>query len=235
MKLFIVLAGGLGTRISAVENRVPKTLIDINGRPFLEYKLEELRAYNPDLVVISTGYMGSQVYDFIRTYVSSFPIVLLPDLEGDAGTFVPIKRISRGIKQLKHLYVTYGDSLVGDCASLLEQIHLESHQSLLVGSTNFPKGDLPNLFFPNQSETTARYGNSSEASHVEHGVMKLSVESIMKYDQAPLTELPRFLEAESHLGNLHGVTVSHPYLEIGRPDALKKTKSILSDPFFSGH
>lgn len=36
----VVLAGGLGTRLRPLTDRMPKSLIPVNGRPFLEYQLE---------------------------------------------------------------------------------------------------------------------------------------------------------------------------------------------------
>ena len=35
----IVLAGGLGTRLSAVVNAVPKPMAPVQGKPFLEFLL----------------------------------------------------------------------------------------------------------------------------------------------------------------------------------------------------
>jgi dTDP-glucose pyrophosphorylase len=45
----VILAGGLGTRLRPLTLKVPKPMVDINGRPFLEIKLREMVT-----VVIST-------------------------------------------------------------------------------------------------------------------------------------------------------------------------------------
>jgi NDP-sugar pyrophosphorylase family protein len=36
----VILAGGLGTRLRPLTDQMPKSLIPVNGRPFLEYQLE---------------------------------------------------------------------------------------------------------------------------------------------------------------------------------------------------
>lgn len=37
-----VLAGGLGTRLRPLTEKVPKPLVPIRGKPFLQYQLEML-------------------------------------------------------------------------------------------------------------------------------------------------------------------------------------------------
>ncbi|MDG6960677.1 MAG: NTP transferase domain-containing protein, partial [Nitrososphaerota archaeon] len=37
-----ILAGGLGTRLRPLTDRMPKAMAPVNGRPFLEYELELL-------------------------------------------------------------------------------------------------------------------------------------------------------------------------------------------------
>ena len=39
----VVLVGGLGTRLRPVLSNLPKAMAPVAGRPFLEYKIEQLR------------------------------------------------------------------------------------------------------------------------------------------------------------------------------------------------
>jgi D-glycero-alpha-D-manno-heptose 1-phosphate guanylyltransferase len=57
----IILAGGLGTRIRAVHPNLPKPLIPIAGRPFLEWQIEWLRAQGICDVVLSIGYRAAMI------------------------------------------------------------------------------------------------------------------------------------------------------------------------------
>ena len=56
----VVLAGGLGTRLSSVLDGLPKPMAPIGGRPFLEILLSGLREAGCPQVILSTGH-GSQV------------------------------------------------------------------------------------------------------------------------------------------------------------------------------
>ena len=57
----VVLAGGLGTRLSAVVNDRPKVLAEIGGKPFLAYLLDFLSTSGIHSVVLCTGFFGEQI------------------------------------------------------------------------------------------------------------------------------------------------------------------------------
>lgn len=60
MKVFI-LAGGFGTRIRALFPDVPKCLIPIRGKPFIEWQIEHLRERGFRDFIICVGYRADQV------------------------------------------------------------------------------------------------------------------------------------------------------------------------------
>lgn len=57
----VILAGGFGTRLRTVVTDRPKVIADINGRPFLEYLLDQLVEYGLNRIILSTGYLGKQI------------------------------------------------------------------------------------------------------------------------------------------------------------------------------
>jgi NDP-sugar pyrophosphorylase family protein len=56
-----ILAGGRGTRLGPLTEDQPKALVDVAGRPFLEYQLELLRTGGVSEIVLCVGYLGSVV------------------------------------------------------------------------------------------------------------------------------------------------------------------------------
>ncbi|TCR70035.1 sugar phosphate nucleotidyltransferase [Bosea sp. BK604] len=67
----VILAGGQGTRIRALFPDVPKPLIPVAGRPFLDWLTAYLAAAGLRSFVYSTGYKGSQIADWCRN--GAFP------------------------------------------------------------------------------------------------------------------------------------------------------------------
>jgi D-glycero-alpha-D-manno-heptose 1-phosphate guanylyltransferase len=57
----VILAGGMGTRLRSVVADRPKVLAPVNGRPFIEYLLDQLEEAGIARVVIATGYMAESV------------------------------------------------------------------------------------------------------------------------------------------------------------------------------
>ncbi len=57
----LLLAGGRGSRLGALTDTVPKPMLDVGGRPFLEYLVWNLRRFGVDDIVLSTGYRAAVI------------------------------------------------------------------------------------------------------------------------------------------------------------------------------
>src|SRR5215475_1765796 len=104
-----ILAGGLATRLRPVTEKIPKSLLEINGEPFLAHQLRLLAAAGIGRATLCVGYLG----EMIEAWAGDgrrFGIELTyspdgKDLRGTAGA----------IAQARHLlgdrfFVVYGDS-----------------------------------------------------------------------------------------------------------------------------
>ena len=56
-----ILVGGLGTRLGSLTASTPKPLIDVGGRPFLDYVLLHLKRHSIDRVLLLAGYKAEQI------------------------------------------------------------------------------------------------------------------------------------------------------------------------------
>ena len=57
----VVLAGGLGTRMRPHSERVPKSLIEVAGRPFIDWQLELLAGSGIREVVLCIAHLGQEI------------------------------------------------------------------------------------------------------------------------------------------------------------------------------
>ena len=65
----VILAGGLGTRISEESHLKPKTMIEIGGRPMLWHIMKLYSHYGFDDFIICLGYKGYVIKEYFANYV----------------------------------------------------------------------------------------------------------------------------------------------------------------------
>tara|TARA_B100000579_G_scaffold437994_2_gene470656 strand:- start:841 stop:2028 length:1188 start_codon:yes stop_codon:yes gene_type:complete len=56
IKQAVILAGGLGTRLRPYTDKFPKPMVEINGKPFIDYLLDYLSNQNIKNIIILSGY-----------------------------------------------------------------------------------------------------------------------------------------------------------------------------------
>lgn len=59
----VFLVGGLGTRLKGLTQDTPKPLLDVGGRPFLDYLLDEAARHGLRDILLLAGHFGQQVAD----------------------------------------------------------------------------------------------------------------------------------------------------------------------------
>jgi NDP-sugar pyrophosphorylase family protein len=57
----VILAGGLATRLQPLTDAVAKSMVDIRGKPFLEYQLELFKKNGVEDVVLCVGHLADQI------------------------------------------------------------------------------------------------------------------------------------------------------------------------------
>jgi mannose-1-phosphate guanylyltransferase len=78
----VILVGGEGTRLRPLTYTMPKPMLPIANRPFLEHQVEHLRAHGVDRIVLACGYKP----DAIRAHFGSdLEYVLEPQPLGTGG------------------------------------------------------------------------------------------------------------------------------------------------------
>lgn len=60
----VILAGGEGIRLRPLTNQVPKPMVLVNNRPFLEYLIEMLKENRVSEVVLLLGYLPEKVTEY---------------------------------------------------------------------------------------------------------------------------------------------------------------------------
>lgn len=108
----VILAGGRGTRLHDVTGAMPKTLVDIGGKPLLVHQLELIARTGIRNVLLLTGYRSEKISEAIGDGVAwGLSIVYQQESEtkplGTAGALLD------AFESLQdHILVMYGDTMI---------------------------------------------------------------------------------------------------------------------------
>jgi len=107
----VILAAGKGTRLKPVTNDIPKVMIPVNGKPVLEYHIEQLAKARIKKIFINLHHLPEKIKKYIGSgdrwnieIIYSFE----PEILGTAGA---IKNIEKNIGPDPFL-VVYGDNFL---------------------------------------------------------------------------------------------------------------------------
>ena len=62
----VILAGGLGKRLRPLTEKIPKPMVAVLGRPYLEYQIKWLKLKKISKVLILTGYLGEKIESYFK-------------------------------------------------------------------------------------------------------------------------------------------------------------------------
>ena len=60
----VIMAGGKGTRVAAIADDIPKPMIQICGKPILEYQIECLKKNGLTEIILVVGHLGQYIKDY---------------------------------------------------------------------------------------------------------------------------------------------------------------------------
>ena len=133
----VILAGGLGTRISEESDAQPKPMIKIGGMPVLLHIMKIYSYYKINEFIICLGYKGDVIKNFFSNYDSTPWNVQLIDTGLDTMTGGRLKRIQKHIDDT--FCVTYGDGLSDININNLISFHKEKKSLVTLTAIHPPE------------------------------------------------------------------------------------------------
>ncbi|BCU70223.1 nucleotidyltransferase family protein [Stygiolobus caldivivus] len=117
----VILAGGFGKRLRPLTDERPKPLIEIAGKPILEWQIRWLKKFGVTSVFILAGYKKEVLIDWVSKNQEKLgvPIAILTE-DQPLGTGGAIKRLQGFISPNEKFFVLNGDILTNLDLSKLE-------------------------------------------------------------------------------------------------------------------
>jgi D-glycero-alpha-D-manno-heptose 1-phosphate guanylyltransferase len=104
----IILAGGMGTRLSKVVTDVPKPMAPVNGKPFLLYLLQWIKKNPIEKIILSVGYKSESIVNYFGKSFNDIPVIYVIE-EKPLGTGGALKFALKKTKG-KNVLALNGDS-----------------------------------------------------------------------------------------------------------------------------
>ena len=162
----VILAGGLATRLYPVTQNIPKSLIIIAGRPFIDHQLELLKEKGVTQVILCVGNFGDKIEAHVGDG-SRFGLEVSYSYDGGVllGTGGAIKKATRILPDA--FLILYGDSYLDiDFEPVVQQFNAGTFPALMTVYRNRNTHDTSNIIM--KAGKIVKYDKKSPNSAMEY-------------------------------------------------------------------
>ena len=235
----VILAGGRGTRLSAVVKDVPKPMASVAGKPFVEYIVAQARSAGCEKIVFCVGYRAESIRDYFHEGAGHGIAIRYSDETKPLGTAGALAR-AKDLIDSDPFLVFNGDSYCAADLRALIRRHEERGAAATVAVAYVEDTSDYGSVDVDPSGVLCAFnekGKLSGPGFVNAGVYLLS-KSVL--DSVPLGA-PSSLEYSVFPSltrkGLHAFRCPGPFIDIGTPEsfeaAQKSLPAILSKPLIS--
>ena len=231
----MVLAAGLGTRMRAVSEAIPKPLVPLAGKPLLAHALESLEEAGVTEIVVNTHHLAEQIEDFLAGHAArpGAPRIRISREEERLETGGGVRR-ALGWLGDDAFYVLNSDAVIAESGTpalerLAEAWDGEAMDALLLlcplaralgcGGA----GD----FFQGGDGRLARRGTAVSAPYIFTGVQLLHPRLFATAPDGAYS-LNRHYDEALGAGRLFGVVHRGHMLHVGSPEGLEQAERFLA-------
>ena len=214
-----ILAGGLATRMRPVTESIPKSMIEVAGRPFIEHQLELLRAQSVKNVVLCVGHLGEMIQAHIGDG-KRFGLSVSYSFDGERllGTGGALRRALPLLGP--DFFVLYGDSYLDIAYASVQAAYRDSEKpALMTVFRNGSQWDTSNVLF--DGSRVVRYDKNHptpDMKFIDYGLGILSGDLLKVRGEA--FDLADVYMALADGGRLAGFEATKRFYEIGTPAGL---------------
>lgn len=217
-----VLAGGLATRMRPATETIPKAMLEVAGKPFIDHQLRLLAGHGVTRVILCTGYLRGQIEEFVghgaRYGLSVSYSTDWPELLGTGGA------LKNALPLLgPEFLVLYGDSYLEiDYADVAESFLSSQAEALMTVYENAGQFDVSNVLL--NEGRIALYSKKDtlpQMRHIDYGLLGMTAAPLLQ-SASTAFDLSELLEELSRNNQLAAYVAKKRFFEIGSPAGLNE-------------
>ncbi len=223
----IVLAGGLGTRLSSVVNDVPKCMANVAGKPFLEHVLNYLEQQGAYHVILSLGYKHEVVIDWLKSKAFTCKVSWVIEHE-PLGTGGGIKLALSKCKE-QAVFILNGDTFY-DVDLQIMNLSLPNEATALLALKPLSHFDRYGTVKLNSNNIiTSFVEKQPQIEGLINGGLYLINRTQIDFNAYPpkFSWEKDFLEKEILNQSLYGSVFDNTFIDIGIPEDYERAQSLL--------
>lgn len=224
-----ILAGGTATRLRPISETIPKSLVKVVGKPFIELQLEWLKREGIKRVVLCVGYLGEQIQEVVGDG-RRVGLEIAYSYDGDKllGTGGALRRALPLLGET--FFVLYGDSYLTCRLASVEVAFLKSRKpALMTVFQNEGRWDVSNVLFKEGNIVLHDKKNPSpDMRHIDYGLGVFTAAMLQRYREGDILDLTEVYTELSKRGELAGFEVKDRFYEIGSFSGLKEAEDFFS-------
>jgi NDP-sugar pyrophosphorylase family protein len=226
----VILAGGLATRLRPLTEKIPKSLVQVGGRPFLEHQIALLRRNGITEIFLCVGYLGEMIENLFGDGKRlGVHIDYSYDGEKLLGTGGAIRKLLPKLPD--DFFVLYGDSYLPiDYQAVATQFQKSGKPALMTVFRNENAWDRSNVWF--EDGTIGRYSKAErlpQMRYIDYGLTVCSSPIFEKYPADEPFDLAIVFEELSRRGELAGHEVHQRFYEVGSHQGLEELDRLLRE------
>ena len=221
-----ILAGGLATRLKPISKTIPKSLIEINGKAFIDYQLETIASKKIRNVVICIGNLGEKIRRHIKNG-NNFGLNIEYSDEGQKllGTGGAILKALPLLSE--NFFVMYGDSYLDFNYQELSSHFLKNKYPIMMAIyKNSNRYDKSNVLLKDNYLINYKKNNlNKNMSFIDYGISIMNKKLFRNFNHIDKFDLSEIFEKASNDKLLGGYEVKNRFYEIGSFAGLKDFKN----------
>ncbi len=228
----VILAGGLATRLYPVTLNMPKSLIEVAGKPFISHQLALLKWQGISNIVLCVGKFGEMIQEYVGDG-HAWGLEVQYSYDGDVllGTGGAIKRAIPLLPDV--FFVLYGDSYLDvDLKPILKQFESDGKPALMTVYHNQNKWDKSNIFFKNGR--IVKYDKKNqipEMEHLDYGINIFKKNVFDDWHDGTYFDLSDVFTKLIEKGKVSTFEVVKRFYEIGSNEGIKETDKYLNNKY----
>lgn len=221
----VILAGGAATRLYPVTKKIPKAMLELAGKPFIEHQLVLLKKQGVSKVVICAGYLGDQIRDYVQDG-RGFGLSVKYSFDGEKllGTGGALRKAQPLLDDV--FFVMYGDSYLDtDFLPIAKFFLSQDKQGLMTVFRNENNWDTSNIVYDNGK--IIKYDKDEiapEMHYIDYGLSLLRSDCLANKDGTSSWDLADLYKELIAKGEMLGYEVKERFFETGSFSGLEETR-----------